>query len=245
MKLRGRKAVVTGAARRIGRAIALDLARRGADLVVHYRTSGEAAASLVREAREIGVTAVAVEADLAAREGVDHLVQEALAAFGRVDILVNNAAVYRPTPFESLGEADWDEHLAVNLKAPFLLSLAIGRGMRRQGEGKIVHVADWAAERPYPGFLPYCVSKAGLIGLVRSLALELAPNVQVNAVSPGPILNPAGFTREQIEAIPGSSPLGRLGTPEEVAAAVTFLVGGPDSITGAVLPVDGGRGIAP
>ena len=212
MRLRGRKAVVTGAARRIGRAIALDLARRGADLIVHYRTSGEAAASLVREAREIGVTAVAVEADLAAREGVDHLVREALAAFGRVDILVNNAAVYRPTPFDSLDEAAWDEHLAVNLKAPFL---------------------------------PYCVSKAGLIGLVRALALELAPNVQVNAVSPGPILNPAGFTREQIEAIPGKSPLGRLGTPEEVAAVVTFFVAGPDYITGAVLPVDGGRSIAP
>jgi len=245
MQLRGKKAVVTGGARRIGRAIALDLARRGADLVVHFRTSGEAAESLVREVRELGVTAVAVEADLAAREGVDHLVRESLAAFGRVDVLVNNAAIYRPTPFDSLDESAWDEHLAVNLKAPFLLSLALGRGMRRQGEGKIVHLTDWAAERPYPGFLPYCVSKAGLIGLVRALALELAPQVQVNAVSPGPILNPEAFTREQIEAIPGTSPLGRMGTPEEIAAAVAFLVTGPDYITGAVLPVDGGRGIAP
>lgn len=245
MRLRGSKALVTGAARRIGRAIALDLARRGADLVIHFRSSGEAAEALAREARELGVTAVPVQADLAAVDGVDHLVRESLAAFGRVDILVNNAAIYRPTPFDSLGESDWDEHLAVNLKAPFLLSLALGRRMRRQGEGKIVHLADWAAERPYPGFLPYCVSKAGLIGLVRALALELAPQVQVNAVSPGPILNPAGFTREQIEAIPGSSPLGRMGTPEEIAAAVAFLVAGPDYITGAVLPVDGGRGIAP
>src|SRR5262245_10768245 len=133
MRLRGKVAVVTGAARRVGRAIALELARRGADLVVHYRSSAAAAESAVREARGLGVSAVAVQADLAAPGGVGVLVEGAFAAFGRVEVLVSNAAIYRPTPFAAVSEADWDAHLTVNLKAPFLLSVSFGRTMLRQG----------------------------------------------------------------------------------------------------------------
>jgi NAD(P)-dependent dehydrogenase (short-subunit alcohol dehydrogenase family) len=135
--------------------------------------------------------------------------------------------------------------MAVNLRAPFLCSLAIGRSMRDQGGGKIINLADWAGERPYRGFLPYCVSKAGLIGLTRALAVELAPKVQVNALALGPVLNPEGMSRQEVDSIPIGNPLGRMGSPSDVAAAAVFLVEGSDFITGAVLPVDGGRALAP
>jgi NAD(P)-dependent dehydrogenase (short-subunit alcohol dehydrogenase family) len=244
MRLQGRKVLVTGAARRVGQEIALAMARRGADLLIHYRGSAADAERTADEVRREGVMATTVQADLGEAAGVDRLVAAALEAFGRVDVLVNNASIYRPTPFDGLDEADWDEHLDVNLKAPFLCALALGRAMMRQGEGKIINLVDLAGERPYPGFLPYCVSKAGLIALTRGLALELAPKVQVNGISPGPVLNPEGFSREEIRAVPMKTPLRRMGSPRDVASAAVFLVEGSDYITGTVLPVDGGWQLA-
>ncbi len=245
MQLQGRKVLVTGAARRIGRAIAMEMARRGADLILHYRNSPEDAQATADEARALGVTVVLVQADLGSSKGVEALIRVVDEAGGAVDVLVNNASVYRPTPLGGLGEADWDEHLDVNLKAPFLCSVELGRRMKRQGHGKIISLTDWAGERPYRGFLPYCVSKAGLVGLTRALAVELAPEVQVNALALGPVLNPEGLTREQVESIPIRNPMRRMGSPEDVAIATVFLVEGSDFITGAVLPVDGGRALAP
>ena len=240
MQLSGKKVLVTGGARRVGRAIVLAVAGRGADVLIHYRTSADEAERTADEARRAGVTAVTLKADLADTAAVTELIESARGTFGRVDVLVNNAAVYRPTPFESVTEDDWDRHMSVNLKAPFLIAVALGRAMARQGGGKIINLADWAGERPYRGFLPYCVSKAALIGLTRALALELAPTVQVNAVSPGPVANPEGFSREELQGVPMANPLGRIGSPDDVAAAVVFLVEGSDFITGSLLPVDGG-----
>lgn len=245
MRLQGRKVLITGAARRLGRAMALAMARRGADLVLHFRSHADDAERTAEEARSAGAQVITVQADLSDTAGVQQLLQGARDAFGRVDVLVNNASVYRPTPLETLDEAQWDEHMAVNLKAPFLCSLEIGRWMLRQGDGKIINLTDWAAERPYPGFLPYCVSKAALIGLTRALAVELAPKVQVNALALGPVLNPEGLSAAQLDSVPIRNPMGRVGSPEDVAAAATFLVEGSDFITGAVLPVDGGRALAP
>ena len=240
MELHGKKVLVTGGARRVGREIALAMARRGADLIIHYRNSSADAERTADEARSQGVTAVTLQGDLAVSEGVLAVTREALGAFGRVDVLVNNASIYRPTPWGSLGETDWDEHLDVNLKAPFLCTLELGRAMSRQGGGKIINLVDLAGERPYPGFLPYCVSKAGLIALTRGLALELAPRVQVNGISPGPVLDPEGFSREEIRTVPMKTPMRRMGSPQDVAAAAVFLVEGSDYITGTILPVDGG-----
>ena len=244
MVLQGSKVLVTGAARRVGREITLAMARRGADCVVHYRSSESDAEATAAAVRAEGVAAVTVQADLGTTAGVDHLVEEARGAFGRIDVLINNAAIYRPTPFESLSEEDWDEHVNINLKAPFLCALTLGKVMLRQGGGKIINLVDQAGERPYPGFLPYCVSKAGLIGLTRALALELAPKVQVNGISPGPVVNPEGFSREEIRAVPMATPMRRTGSPDDVARASVFLVEGSDFITGVVLPVDGGWQLA-
>jgi NAD(P)-dependent dehydrogenase (short-subunit alcohol dehydrogenase family) len=225
--------------------MALAMAGRGADLVLHHHTSSEEAERTADEARAAGASVALVAADLSVSSGVAELLDGAREAFGRVDVLINNASVYRPTPLESLTEAQWDEHMTVNLKAPFLCSLEIGRWMLRQGGGKILNLSDWAAERPYPGFLPYCVSKAALVGLTRALAVELAPRVQVNALALGPVLNPEGMSPAEVQSVPIRNPMGRMGSPEDVAAAAVFLVEGSDFITGAVLPVDGGRALAP
>jgi len=237
--------LVTGAARRVGRAIAEGFARKGARVAVHYHTSRPAATSLVRELKgKYRTEAEAFRADLSMTREVQRLADAVLRRFGRVDVLVNSASVYRKTPLDQTSEQDWDEHLDVNLKAPFFLSQAIGRPMKKRGRGKIVNIADWAGLRPYGGYAPYCASKAGLICLTNSLAKALAPEVQVNAVLPGPVLLPEDTGPREREAVRQATLLKRLGSPKDVASAAVFLVEGSDFITGAALPVDGGRLIA-
>lgn len=243
MSLAGRWALVTGAARRVGRAIALELAAHGAHVVVHYHTSAVEAAATVADLERSGVRAMALPANLADSRAVLALAAEAETRTGGIGVLVNSASNYLRTPFDTITETAWDASLDVNLKAPFLLAWALGRAMRERGGGAIVNVADWAGERPYREYLPYCVSKAGLVALTRGLARELAPTVRVNAVAPGPVLLPEDFTPAQAEAARRATPLGRLGTPEAVARCVRFLVEEADFTTGALVHVDGGRAL--
>ena len=244
MELRGRWALVTGAAKRVGRVIAHELAGRGMHVVVHYNSSVAAAQDTVTSLRAMGVQALGLRADLAIADDVRRLVREAEENSGGLALLVNSASNYLRTPFETISEAAWDASLDVNLKAPFLLAWAIGRAMRGRGEGAIVNVADWAGERPYRDYLPYCVSKAGIVALTKSLAKELAPTVRVNAVAPGPVLLPDDFGPAEVAAVRRATPLGRVGTPEDVARAIRFLAEDADFTTGSILHVDGGRGIA-
>jgi NAD(P)-dependent dehydrogenase (short-subunit alcohol dehydrogenase family) len=244
MVLAGQWAMVTGAARRVGRSIALALAARGANVVVHYHASADEAASTVNEIAGLGVRAVALRANLARPADVEMLARAAEEHSGGVAVLVNNASNYLRVPFDRLTEAVWDESIDTNLKAPFLLSWHVGRAMRGRGQGCIINVADWAAERPYRDFLPYCVSKAGVVCLTKALAKELAPEVRVNAVAPGPVLPPADMTEAEKEAIMRATPLRRIGTPEDVARCVRFLAEEGDFSTGGVYHVDGGRLIA-
>ncbi len=244
MRLEGKIALVTGAARRVGRAIALALAGRGARVAVHYRSSREEAESLCKElSRLSGGEAIAVRADLSDPAAPRKLAQKIAKRFGAVHVLVNNASLYEKNPFQTTSLRDWDRHLEVNLRAPFLLSQAVAPAMRRAREGKIINIADWAALRPYAGYIPYCVSKAGLLCLTTALAKELSPWVQVNALMPGPVLLPESFTQRQRRAVIRATLVKRLGSPEDVARAALFLIE-EDFITGAALPVDGGRLIA-
>jgi pteridine reductase len=187
---------------------------------------------------------VALAGDLADAEGLERLWERADAALGPVSLLVNNAAVYPRTPLERVGVEDWRQTLRVNLVAPAELARRAGLAMRERGGGAIVNLLDWAVASPQAGFLPYHASKGALAVATSALARELAPTVRVNAVAPGPILPPEGAGPGEVESVLRRTPLGRLGTPEEVAAAVEFLCRA-GYVTGAVLPVDGGRTVAP
>jgi len=244
MDLQGATVVVTGGAIRVGRHVAGRLAERGANIVVNYRTSAREAEGAGAEFRGQGVGSLAVQADVSTHAGVQAILDAATGEFGSVEVLINNASIYGPTPFDELDEADFDRNIAVNLKGPYLGCWLFGRHMQAQGRGKIVNVADWAVERPYVNYAPYFVAKGGVVALTRVMAKELAPAVQVNAVAPGPILMPADFDQETIRAVEQATPLGRIGDPEDIAQTVLYLVEGTDFVTGAVLPVDGGRTVS-
>ncbi len=241
MKVEGRTVLVTGAAKRVGRTIAFSLARLKARVAISFQSSGREAEETVRGIEALGTKALAVQADVSRADDVTRLVGRVEAALGPVDILINNAAIFEETPFEKVDESAWDRHMDINLKGAFLCARAVAPGMLKTGSGKIINIADWAGIRPYPNYLPYCVSKAGVIALTRALALELAPSVQVNCICPGPIMLPADFDEAQRQAVIAETPLGRIGSPEDIAAAVEFFITGSDFTTGAVLPVDGGR----
>jgi NAD(P)-dependent dehydrogenase (short-subunit alcohol dehydrogenase family) len=241
----GKTALVTGAARRVGREIALGLARRGANIIVHYNTSASDARRAVADIKALGVDAIAVKANQTNAREVRVAVGKAVNHFRDIHVLVTSAAVYRKTPFDTLTERDWDFHIDANLKGPFLFALEVGRHMKKRGiAGKIVNFADWAAIRPYANYLPYCVSKAGVICLTKSLARALGPGVQVNAIAPGPVLLPPGLTGKRKRAVIEATVVKRLGTPQDIVNSVLFLIEGSDFITGHTLVVDGGRLIA-
>jgi NAD(P)-dependent dehydrogenase (short-subunit alcohol dehydrogenase family) len=237
MELNGARALVTGAAVRVGREIALELARAGASVSLHYRSSEEAARETAAAIRALGVDCELVRGDLADAGETERVAEAALDA----DVLVNSASVFPRTPLPDADAATFDGILAVNLRAPFLLARRIGLAMKERGRGAIVNVADWAAKRPYEGYLPYCISKAGLVAATEGLARALAPEVRVNTVAPGPVLWPEGLSDAAKETVLSKTPLGRPGTPGDVARAVRFLVEGSDFVTGAFLTVDGGR----
>jgi pteridine reductase len=168
------------------------------------------------------------------------MVSEILGSFGRIDILVNSASVFAPTPLAEITERDWDANLDTNLKGPFFLSKFAGAAMRRQGAGKIINLGDWAGIRPYKDYLPYSVSKSGLIGLTKALAKELAPQVQVNCIALGMVMPPENYTKEEVERLVSRTPTKKIGTPEDVARAVVFFCE-TDFATGSVLTLEGGR----
>ncbi|HVA80488.1 MAG TPA: SDR family oxidoreductase [Candidatus Binataceae bacterium] len=244
MELKGKVALVTGAGRRVGRAIAIALAERGAELAVHYRTSSTEADAVVKEIAAAGGRAISFHADLGSVAQIEAMVSAIIASFGRIDVLVNSASVFYRKPIEEVTERDWDTNLTINLKAPFFLAKFAGARMRKQGAGKIVNIGDWAGIRPYNNYLPYTVSKSGVIGLTRALAKALAPEVQVNCVALGPVLAPEDYGPDEIARMVAGTLTRKMGSPQDVARAVLFLCEGTDFATGATIVLDGGRLIA-
>ncbi|MEW6733667.1 MAG: SDR family oxidoreductase [Acidobacteriota bacterium] len=241
MELEGKVALITGGAARLGRHIALTLATHGMRVIIHYNNSRSAALDICDEITALAGECRLLQADLRSKMQIDEMVSQSLKFWDRVDLLVNNAAVYYKTPFKELSSTEWDHIMDVNLRGPFLCSLTFGQQMQIQGGGKIINIADWSAERPYADYLPYCVSKAGLIALTKGLAKALAPSVQVNAISPGAVLLPADFPEQTKEQVIEHTLVKKLGSPEDVSAAVIFLAAGSDFITGANIVIDGGR----
>jgi len=236
-------ALITGG-RRIGAVVATELARKGAHVAVVYRGSRSEAEETADTLRAMGRRALVVQADLQQPEACSRVVDATVAEFGRLDILVNMASVYREKPLDDLTVEDWDAQLSIDLRAAWLCSHAAIRHMRRSGGGRIVNFSDWVARsgRPrYRGYLPYYVAKAGVIALTEALALELATDqILVNAIAPGPILAPPGTSATDAAAVEQATPLGRWGGEIEIAKAVLSLVES-DFITGQTIRVDGGR----
>jgi len=235
--LSGRVAVVTGAGKRVGRSIALALARAGADVAVNYLRSKTEAESVAAEICAMGRRSVALQADVRRRAEVEPMFAALDAEFGRLDILVNNAGAFFHVPFEQLSDEQWDGILETNVKSQFLCAQAAAPLMKRQGAGRIVNISSLGGLLAWPGYTHYCVSKAGSIMLTRCLARALAPEILVNSVAPGTI---------QFEGeVPDADyihrvPLHRTGGGDDIAQAVLFLCTA-DFITGQVIPVDGGR----
>ena len=242
--LQGKTALVTGAAKRIGAAIARRLHAAGANVVLHYRGAEAEAAALEAElnAARAG-SAAKVKADLLAPIAPRLLLGSALERFGRLDVLVNNASSFYPTAIGSIEAGHWDELIGSNLRAPLFIAQEAAPAIRKQ-RGAIVNIADIHAERPLKGYAVYSIAKAGLVALTRVLALELGPEVRVNAVAPGAIAWPEDgqFAPEERARVVATTPLERLGAPAEVARAVHFLATAP-FVTGQVLAVDGGRSV--
>jgi NAD(P)-dependent dehydrogenase (short-subunit alcohol dehydrogenase family) len=245
MQIAGAAALITGG-RRIGAAVAKAFAEAGMDVALSHNTSRAEADAAAADVVAAGRRAHVSRANLANPEECRALVEGAAAAFGRLDVLVNMASVYRAVPFDETDARVWNSVIDVDLRAAFLCALAAVPHMRRAGGGRIINFADWVAAsgRPrYPGYLPYYVAKAGAIALTEALALELAgDNILVNAVAPGPIVAPPGTSDEEQRAVEAATPLGRWGGPGAVVGAVMFLVE-TDFVTGETIRVDGGRHI--
>jgi pteridine reductase len=242
--LAGKTVLITGAARRVGAEIARQMHASGANLVLHYRSSAEDAAALMRELNEGRPgSALCAECDLLEVAQLPGLVGRALEEFGGLDMLINNASTFFPTPVGDITEIDWDDLLGTNLKAPLFLSQAAAPALAERG-GLIINIADIHGMRPLRRYPVYSVAKAGLIMLTKSLARELAPQVRVNAVAPGPVMWPAdGLAPELQEEIISRTALKRPGSAAEVARACLFFASEAPHTTGQVIAVDGGRSI--
>ena len=241
--LSGRRALVTGASGRLGRAIALRLAECGAVPIVHYRSDSSGAQETVARIGAYEVSTWAIQADLADPGACEGLIEATCAHLGGIDLLVNSAAIFERAPLEKMSAADFDRHMASNARSVYELSLYAGRRMLASGGGDIINLADIAALRPWPSYVAYCASKAAVVNMTQSFAKLLAPTVRVNAIAPGAILPPSGEDPSQGEAAVAATPLRRWGGTASITEAVLFLLRA-QYVTGYTLPVDGGRSIA-
>jgi NAD(P)-dependent dehydrogenase (short-subunit alcohol dehydrogenase family) len=245
MHLRGKTILITGG-RRVGAHVAIAAAKRGANVALSYFRSRDRIEAVAAEARTLGVHAAAIAADLRQPSDAERLVNQTAADLGSLDGLVNMASEFHATRFDDLQPSDFDEAIATNLRAPYLVAVAAARVMRRRPavdgiQGKIINFADWAVDRPYKGFLPYFIAKGGVATMTKALAVELAPTIAVNAIAPAMIDPPPSLSPEDIEAIRLASPLKRVGTPADAVNLVLYLLEGTDFTTGNVYRLDGGR----
>jgi pteridine reductase len=240
LEIRDRIALVTGGAHRVGKAIALALARQGAHVAITYHASADEANQAAEAINACGVQSLALQCDQSDPAQVAAVLDAIQVKWGRLDILVNSAAIMQQKPFLDITPQDWDATLDINLRGPFMFSQHAGRIMLAQAAGVIVNIADEAGLTPWPRYVHHSVSKAGVIMLTKATALALAPHVRVNAIAPGPVLKPDGWTDERWDTLRASTPLDRLGSPQDVCEAALYLVRA-DFVTGHVLVVDGGR----
>ena len=246
MDLTGKSCLVTGGAKRVGRAISLELARAGCDVAVHYLQSENEAGELADEVRRIGRRASTIQADLTDRVSWAFVIEHVLGSFGRLDVLINNASIFLTDAPDNLTGFDveqWERMLRVNLIAPVGLCHHAAPHLSASGDGCIVNLCDISADRPWSSHLSYAASKAGLVAMTKALARGLAPSVRVNAVSPGIAVFPESYSKNKRARLVDRVPLKKEGTPEDIARAVRYLCEAGDYVTGQVINVDGGRSV--
>lgn len=242
MQIRDSVILITGAATRVGREVALALAERGAHIAFSYYAVEEPWQQTQAEIRARGVDCLAAQVEVRSADQVRGFIQAAADHFGRIDGLINNASVWLKAPFLEIKEADWDLAMDVNLKGPFLCAQAAAPIMLQQGHGVILNITDLSAFQVWPGYAHHAASKAGLVALTKSLAVELAPTVRVNAIAPGTVLLPPAAPPEKVQWAVENSLLHRVGSPQDVAQLAMFLFEN-DFTTGATYFVDGGRSL--
>lgn len=242
--VRGQVALVTGAAKRIGREIALELAGAGCHVVVNYNTSRDEALDVVNRIETLGVESMAVRADVSRPRAVRSMFERIEKRFGRLDLLVNNAGVFFPAKWDRLTVNDWDRILGANLKGPFFCAQAAAKLMMRRKRGQIVNISSLGGIQAWPSYMHYCSSKAALIMLTKCLAKALAPHILVNSIAPGTILFPGEERDPAMMKIVQDTPLKKGGNAGDIASMVVFLAAENRFITGQLIVVDGGKSIA-
>lgn len=242
MEIENAVILITGAAMRVGRTVALELAQKGAIIVFSYYLEEEPWQETMQEIKSLCGECLAIQTEIRSAADVKNLVRRTIDHYGRVDVLINNASVWLKTPFLEISEADWDLSLDVNLKGPFLASQAVAPHMLAQGQGVIINITDLSAFQTWPGYAHHAASKAGLVALTKSLAVELAPKIRVNAIAPGTVLLPEDAPLEKVQWAEEKSLLKRVGEPEDVARLIIFLIES-EFTTGSVYFVDGGRSL--
>ncbi len=242
MRLKNKIALITGSAQRVGKMLALALAQQGCHIVIHYGRSTEAAQETVTEIKALGVDAWALSANLEDEPAVTGLIPTALEQAGRLDILINSAAIFPPEDFLSADSATWDKSMMINLKTPFLLSQAFARALPKTRPGKIINLLDTIARRPQNHHFSYTISKVGLEGLTKAIAYALAEqNIQVNALALGAILPNINDDPALFDRLAQRTPARRTGSPQDVVEAMLYLLRAGDYVTGEIIRVDGGR----
>lgn len=244
MDIKNKVILVTGSADRVGRVIANKLAINGANIVIHFHQNKEKAIETESELRKYGTRTLIVQGDLSKREDWLEITKKIISVFRKIDVLINNAAIFYRTPFFELSEKEWDNFFQINLKSVFLGSQIIGKKMYESGFGKIINISDVSSETIWPNYIPYCVSKAGVVSITKGLAKALAPKVLVNCIEPGTVLLAENYDKEEENNLIRQTPLNRIGSPEDIANTVLFLIEGSDFITGSTIKVDGGRSLS-
>lgn len=240
MKLKKTSALVTGAGQRIGQQLAIALGRAGCDVVIHYRQSAEGARETAAMIESAGQKALLCQGDLRCQSDARRVAQQAIDWQDNLAVVVNSAATFDAVPFQQIEQEDWAVALETNLLGPFWISQLAGEWMKKAGRGKIINIADTSWMAPWPGYLPYSISKAGVVALTRGLAQVLAPTVQVNAIGPGAVMFPESYSEQKKQAVIAKTLRKAEGSPEDVCQAMLFLCE-CDYVTGTVIPVEGGE----
>lgn len=244
MNLNKKNILITGAAVRVGRETALELSQTGAVIFCHYNNSQTEAESLAQQIQTLGGSIHLLQADLLSLPEAERLVDEVETNHGGIHVLINNAAVFYRTPVDEIDPENWQKQFDINLKAPFFMARKAGQYMKKRGFGKIINIGDTSGLNPWPGYIPYSLTKSGVIAMTKGLAKVFAPQVQVNCVNPGPVLFPSNYDEEQHQQAIEKTLLKTQGSPQDIARTIRFLLEATDYITGDVINVDGGRHIA-